>query len=375
MANSCIYDAAGTKLAKIGTSSNYTYYAGSFVYSGSSLSYILTKEGMWLPGGNYQYYLKDHLGNTRLAVNTSGQGGTVVQQTDYYPFGMDIASYNGGLDNKYRYNGKEFQEDVINSKSLGWYDYGARFYDPAIGRWHSIDPLAEKSRRWSPYNYCVDNPMRFIDPDGMLIHDYQLDKNNVVKKVKETDSKTDELYATNKDGSINKSNSISVKKGTFNKKAESKDGKTKGFQTKNVQDAKKVFKFASDNSTVQSGNLNEFALISSEKDGVSNATVVTNGKPKTVGGTNMALDLNDQGETVQSITHNHPGGTPPSGYHGDTFSGVPNSNIKGTGTDAEVYNTKVGGKNVESFVYSSQNNKIYYYDQNGYIGYSATSGF
>jgi hypothetical protein len=71
---------------------------------------------MWLPGGNYQYYLKDHLGNTRLAVNTSGQGGTVVQQTDYYPFGMDIACYNGGLDNKYRYNGKEFQEDVINSK-------------------------------------------------------------------------------------------------------------------------------------------------------------------------------------------------------------------------------------------------------------------
>jgi RHS repeat-associated protein len=105
-----------------------------------------------------------------MAVNTHGTGGTIVQQTDYYPFGMDIAVYNGGLDNKYRYNGKEFQDDVINGRSLSWYDYGARFYDPTIGRWTTVDPLCEKGGQesWSPYHYVYNNPVKNTDPDGRI---------------------------------------------------------------------------------------------------------------------------------------------------------------------------------------------------------------
>ena len=170
------YDAAGNKLRRVSANIGNTDYINGIQYdqaSGASsptISFVQTEEGKATPlssgGYDYIYYLGDNLGNTRVTFDTKTGAAAMLQQDDYYPFGYEISTGTVvNPKNEYLYNKKELQEE------LSEYDYGARFYNPVIGRWNVIDPLAEISRRWSPYNYVENDPIRLTDPDGMITVD------------------------------------------------------------------------------------------------------------------------------------------------------------------------------------------------------------
>lgn len=193
-----LYNAVGEKRQKkvtVGDKTTVTDYLGGFQYEDGELKFFQHEEGYVAVTNSdsgmdftYVYNYTDHLGNVRLswAKDNTTDALKIIRESHYYPFGLEHKGYNtqkyafivpqNGISGiwteqkkaivnpyRYSYNGKEFQHEL----RLNLYDYGARNYDPAIGRWMNIDPLAEKSRRFSPYVYALDNPVYFIDPDGM----------------------------------------------------------------------------------------------------------------------------------------------------------------------------------------------------------------
>ncbi|GAB2769814.1 hypothetical protein GCM10027275_10400 [Rhabdobacter roseus] len=196
------YGAGGQKLkADFGNGKVYDYIAG-LVYVNDSLEFIPTAEGRILPPGRavnpgdtvtnkfyrYEYQLKDHMGgrrsaNLRIACRCGEQENATtpsqayapiaVQENHYDPWGLSLplnaqAEWVAGSPaDRFTYNGKEKQGE------LGWHDYGARMYDAQIGRWGVVDPLADSARRFSPYAYGFNNPIRFVDPDGRMGDDPQ----------------------------------------------------------------------------------------------------------------------------------------------------------------------------------------------------------
>jgi RHS repeat-associated protein len=177
------YNASGQKAQKVvteNTTVTTTDYLGGYQYKNAVLQFFPTVEGYvkntLVSGTNsysYVFNYTDHLGNTRLsyAKDTTTGSLKILEENNYYPFGLKHNGYNPISpipENRRLFNGKELQEEL----SLNLYDYGARNYDPVLGRWMNIDPLAEKMRRYSSYNYAFDNPLRFTDPDGRAPQDW-----------------------------------------------------------------------------------------------------------------------------------------------------------------------------------------------------------
>jgi RHS repeat-associated protein len=181
-----LYDHAGKKLRKTvspTTSTGYTQdYVSGLEYRTNGGGGTLTLEAIYhaegritpLSGSNYQYEytIKDHLGNARLSFADLNANsivdvpGDILQENHYYPFGMNM-NYGwmnaAALDNRYQYNGKELNDDF----GLNWNDYGARWYEAAVGRFPSVDPIIDKFPYLTPYNYASNSPVAKIDLYGL----------------------------------------------------------------------------------------------------------------------------------------------------------------------------------------------------------------
>ncbi|QMU66158.1 MAG: hypothetical protein GKR88_19020 [Flavobacteriaceae bacterium] len=183
-----VYDAAGVKQAKyvirnggIGPGNiTATKYAGNYIYENNVLQFFSTSEGYVKYNQSsqkfeYVYQMKDHLGNVRLSYTDTDASGDIsqdeiIQENHYMPFGLKMRGFNNVVNSngnsvaeKRMFGGKEYNEEL----GLNWYDITARNYDPALGRWMNVDPLAETMPSHSPYNYAFNNPIIYIDPTGM----------------------------------------------------------------------------------------------------------------------------------------------------------------------------------------------------------------
>lgn len=297
---------------------NTTDYCNNVIYENGVLSMILTEEGYVTLSGDapiYHYYLKDHQGNNRVVIN---QASTVEQINHYYPFGglFEVNTTTSGIQS-YKYNGKEL--DRIHG--VDWYDYEARMYDGALGRFTTVDPLTEKYYSTNLYAYCKNNPINRIDPDGK--DDYLLEPrgrlHNCTPYAQRGKSGVDKLHSYSGNSKSPMGKSITVKSGLLSQMLEvqkKEEGYSTYGSTRNIEDAAEVFKFAADNSKA------EWKFDVYNDDGAFTAVVATDQKENNVqNGDYAQKELSVNGTKVVNI-HSHPD---PNGIKGGSNKDMENA--------------------------------------------------
>ena len=336
---------------------------------------------------DFRYFVRDYQGNIRTVygsavaklipveppfslTNRGAIGGdkppirpkpiehtVTYQRMQYYPFGLPYEAHYQPEEQPYKYGGKEF----IELHGYDSYDFDARMYYPALCRFMTMDPLCEKYYSISPYAYCNNNPVNYVDPDGRDIWEIDYDGriiNRIENKTQDAfymvakDSNGDyqRTFSVDEDGN-KKYNSINFEYGviTDSKKAWFFNQET-SFSINNESDGANLFKFFANNTKI------EFGLINTQNNG---SLVMTNHQEHSIKVSKQAKRLSMNGATVTSIVHNHPNNSYPSGFrkkdnHGDKYAAALISNSK--------------GYRVERYVYQPQKGRLIMYDKNKIIG-------
>ncbi len=227
------------------------------------------------------YDTYQHLENPSIYKNPEQEKNCV----SYYPFGMTMSGLSFiDVDdedkNLYLFNGKELQTEFGYEN----YDYGARHFDAQLGRWHVIDPMAESYYSQSPYHFSGNNPIYFVDNNGMNYDGYIVDEYGKIERVDNTGGdKYDVLYTkkdyekekesgeTNEYGNPEPENSVTVNDTDILPNLSEVNDKgnsiSKSHSTGSIDDVFKVFKFAADNTSAEWGlarykenNTNKYAI-------------------------------------------------------------------------------------------------------------------